>query len=614
MISRFVTAMRRRIRRFLHGDLPRKPAVVPVAAAEASPSKEVVALSERDSWALSMKLFREAYGYYKERDRGSALAKVSEAVEVYPKNFRAVALKAEILAERGDVGKAAKLCNQVLKQDALNLSALNTLSSIGKPRDFTEAAYGREMRQVVVRILATVKYLTLHSKFLETISFSEVGMQLARLLDDRALDDTFQRLALEKVYALEIMGRVDEAIEFLDEIQDEVTAERVSAVRARCEMERGNFSEAARLFCLDDPEKCTHVITGAIPVFYGLNRIGEAHGRYRLRGSSKALREVVGNKSICDITLQDAVGRSLFLFAEGGPGDEIRFSTMYADLVRLFDKVSISCDPRLQSILERSYPSIHFVPVARFRRELRRDAPRDRDEINDAALRLFINHDSLEQSKEADLVGTTLEALADMRQSRSDFVTPSLLKADPDLIASLAVRMTSKRFRVGVAWRSMLRSTARNRHYFSPDDLRPFASLEDVEFWVLQPSADPEEIESLRQILPNVRVADGVDLIDDFESQAALYSNMDVVVAPFTSTAELAGALGVPTILLSNSHQTTWRRNADGTDVWYPSGIIVGANSVGNRAVTIEEAASILTSLREKGGGRSERTSATDVD
>ena len=47
---------------------------------------------------------------------------------------------------------------------------------------------------------------------------------------------------------------------------------------------------------------------------------------------------------------------------------------------------------------------------------------------------------------------------------------------------------------------------------------------------------------------------------------------MDLMIAPATTVVELAGALGCPTWLLSNSSELYWRKIDDkGTDVWHNS-------------------------------------------
>jgi hypothetical protein len=61
--------------------------------------------------------------------------------------------------------------------------------------------------------------------------------------------------------------------------------------------------------------------------------------------------------------------------------------------------------------------------------------------------------------------------------------------------------------------------------------------------------------------------------MNDFESVAALMANLDLVVAPRNAVAMLAGALGVPTVMMGNR----WDWSDLGTDTcpWLPAVTLV---------------------------------------
>ncbi len=116
----------------------------------------------------------------------------------------------------------------------------------------------------------------------------------------------------------------------------------------------------------------------------------------------------------------------------------------------------------------------------------------------------------------------------------------------------------------------MLESATRNRNYLKVDDLAPLGGLTDVEFWLLQPRPTRDELERLAELV-DFRVPDGLDLVDDVDGQLALSSCLDAVIAPYTTTAELAAAAGTPTAMLGVTQATMWRRQSDGTDVFRPN-------------------------------------------
>ena len=66
---------------------------------------------------------------------------------------------------------------------------------------------------------------------------------------------------------------------------------------------------------------------------------------------------------------------------------------------------------------------------------------------------------------------------------------------------------------------------------------------------------------------------DGLDLFNDFEGIASLLKSLDVFVSISNSTAHLAGALGVKTILIKPENFAVfhyWNQKTDNTP-WYDS-------------------------------------------
>jgi hypothetical protein len=296
------------------------------------------------------------------------------------------------------------------------------------------------------------------------------------------------------------------------------------------------------------------------------------------------------------------LGRRAFVYTEGGPGDELRFASLYRELTALFPDLTLTCEPRLESLMVRSFPHIPFLPIRRSRPEIRSDDYDTRSIVPTQLLANALNNRAVEEIERADFACSVLETLADLRPDRDSFPRQgAYLKPDPALVAEWAQRVRQASggrpvHRIAICWRSMLRSPARQPHYLSAADMAPLARLENAEFWSVQTGVTDEELSELRQVLPNVQVPD-LDLKDDFEGVAALFVNMDHVVAPFITQGEFAGALGVPTTLLANTHTTTWRRNADGSDVWHSSAATVFGDPVGDRAALMRAAVERIEEL-----------------
>ncbi len=66
---------------------------------------------------------------------------------------------------------------------------------------------------------------------------------------------------------------------------------------------------------------------------------------------------------------------------------------------------------------------------------------------------------------------------------------------------------------------------------------------------------------------------DDLDYMNDFEGIAALMANLDLVLAPRNAVAMLAGALGVPTVMIGN--RWDWSDLGTDTSPWFPSVTLV---------------------------------------
>lgn len=348
----------------------------------------------------------------------------------------------------------------------------------------------------------------------------------------------------------------------------------------------GQFGEAARLL-----RQVPGFDKDLIHINYALGNIESAHRSYRRRKTSMLIVEAF-DQPVSAMDLQIRTGKkrgSALVLAEGGPGDEIRFSALYDELAQHVEHLTVTCDPRLQTLLSRSFPEMDFVPIRRFRSEELAAADLSGRSKVHPSLKTFLNDEVFEAPYE--IVFSTLDALGEFRRQRQDFDRAPQLVPDADRTAEIGARVhrNKGRLQIGLCWRSMRQDEARNRHYFSVSDLLPLASL-DADFWLLQIAATDEELETLGRHL-SLKIMDGLDLKDDFEGQAALMANMDFVISPLTNTAEMAGSLGVPTFIAAPDYTTSWRRNDDGSDIWYRSARTITSESVGGRHNIMQEIA-----------------------
>jgi hypothetical protein len=101
------------------------------------------------------------------------------------------------------------------------------------------------------------------------------------------------------------------------------------------------------------------------------------------------------------------------------------------------------------------------------------------------------------------------------------------------------------------------------------NDWAPLAAVRAVSWVSLQKGGAPAE--QVRSPPAGMTIADATEDLDDFYDTAAMIAGLDLVISVDTAVAHVAGALGVPTWLLSR-YDGCWRwlGNAP-TSPWYPT-------------------------------------------
>ena len=267
----------------------------------------------------------------------------------------------------------------------------------------------------------------------------------------------------------------------------------------------------------------------------------------------------------------------------GGPGDELRFSSFYKTFLNTFrkDSLIITCEPRLESILKRSFPEITFYPLQRFRLENPFDTYSSRDKVASKELASICDNSLLSHVQTSQKIYQVTELIHKLHKIHS-IENEALIKVDPnlDLYWKNFLSDRSKK-NVGLSWRSGLLSNARNHHYLTLKEASQLFKQKDIKFYVLQYELHLSEIEILKQYA-NVEIITNLDQKDDFENTAAFIKNLDLVISPCTTTAELSGALGKSTWMFSNSPMNNYRRKQD-RDLWRNSVEILSTDSYNSK-------------------------------
>ena len=240
--------------------------------------------------------------------------------------------------------------------------------------------------------------------------------------------------------------------------------------------------------------------------------------------------------------------RHVLLWSEQGIGDQLLYSSLLPEVLLRAAQVTLSLDARLMPLFARSFPTISPV-----------DAHTDSSAID------YECHAPLGSIGEY------------FRPDMASFDRqPALyLKADATRAHQFRMRLkgSSSAKIIGLSWFS---TNPEDSHFKNIDlaALLPILSMPNCVFVDLQYGDTRLAREQLRASTGVVvHKLEDLDNFNDLDGLAALLCACDHVVTVSNTTAHLAGALGVPTSLLtSKSGRRLWYWfSGDGKSLWYPS-------------------------------------------
>lgn len=251
----------------------------------------------------------------------------------------------------------------------------------------------------------------------------------------------------------------------------------------------------------------------------------------------------------------DPSGGTVLVYREQGVGDEIMFASCLDDLIAEAGHVLVECDPRLVTLFGRSFPSATVRADARCPTERQETPTGGRDDFDVAAP---IGSLPLRYRR-------SLDAFPDRR---------AFLSADPDRVAQWRAWLGDLGGGpvVGISWRSRLSGRERRLEYTRLTEWGAVFSIPGVRFVNLQyDEVDRELDDATARFDVEIARPPGLDLLNDFEGVAALACSLDAVISPQNTLGHLAGALGVPTLMMGNRF---WWNNLGATrapgSTWYP--------------------------------------------
>ncbi|MDA1091410.1 MAG: tetratricopeptide repeat protein [Proteobacteria bacterium] len=250
---------------------------------------------------------------------------------------------------------------------------------------------------------------------------------------------------------------------------------------------------------------------------------------------------------------QNLNGKTILVWAEQGIGDEIFFANMIPDLLDLGAKVVVECDPRLIALYERSFDGVRCIAKS--------DPPAEEAENPGIDFQTPVGN-----------LGGWLRADLNSFPSRPGFLNPSYLVADGGRRVSLRNRYQEQGndFLVGISWHS--KGSNGDQKSMTLLDLRPLLETPGITFIDLQYGDTCKERNAFtNETGIEVFHDDGVDQMADLDIFASQVAAMDIVVTISNTTAHMAGALGVPTLLMLGTVPIWYWLLEREDSPWYPS-------------------------------------------
>jgi tetratricopeptide (TPR) repeat protein len=273
-------------------------------------------------------------------------------------------------------------------------------------------------------------------------------------------------------------------------------------------------------------------------------------------------------------------GRCLFVYAEQGLGDTLQFVRYLPLVAEQGSKPILAAQPALIPLLEEA-KLCELVPLGQ-------QPPS------------FDAHSALLSLPWA--LHTTLSTVP---------ANAAYLRAKPELVTDWKARLAGVRgFRVGIAWQGNPSYNFDRARSIPLGQFEALARVPGVQLVSLQKGAGVEQLATLEGRFDVVDLGPELDTgAGAFMDTAAVMNNLDLVVTSDTSTAHLAGALGVP-VWVALPTLPDWRWMLDRSDSpWYRTMRLFRQTQAGNWTDVFAWIAEELGGLVGQQGNRPRTTS-----
>jgi len=435
--------------------------------------------------------------------------------------------------------------------------------------------------------------LTAEISIPKTMCYLELGNTQMALSTIRKIIDggTYdEKVSVTYSKVLTACGKHSKALSTMKQaLSEKVTALSVTEL-LRIQYALGHFKDSLELIDLATSKGVKISSTLKIGSLQGVGKIKEAYDHYLDMPFRETLIKYFPKKYFRELPIKSFTYN--LVIAAFGPGDEIRFASIYNDINNYYNtnKLTFTCDVRLFSLFKRSFPEIDFLPVQRARSYNDKNNYSTYNLLPGSDLCSILDNGAIDTLAEADKINLVTDFISLLRPDKKSFCGPKNYLKTNHKTTNLLRKKLPKGILIGLSWRSSLVNFSRNTHYLTIEELEPIFSLEGITFVNLQYDDCSTELAWVEKKFPGKVInLDSVDQYNDFDTTASLIECLDLVISPATSVAELSGALGTNTWLLSNDAGLHWRKiNSHKVDIWHSQMTHIESKKIGDKQSLVE--------------------------
>ena len=256
----------------------------------------------------------------------------------------------------------------------------------------------------------------------------------------------------------------------------------------------------------------------------------------------------------------------ILVIREQGVGDEILYGSMYLDMLEKFKNLTIECDQRLIPLFKHSFNKKYknrFIKLGS----------------------ISTNTDKLKKYDNTIYAGSLGKFV---RNKSSSFPSNAYLKnidTYKDIELDKILKVNTK-LKVGISWKSFKNRYAKEKSLTLEDFKNLFNLEKNCLFFNLQYGNIHDELNKFIKISSHkIITLKNLDLFNNLVGVANLLSKLDMFITVSNSTAHLAGALGVKTLLVKPINHASYHywNYPDYKTPWYNSVMMINKKMLNNK-------------------------------